>query len=265
MDSLFFIMDKKIYLSIKEANSALDDKYRLEALAFCLLVKMSFISSSIKSPSIRKCKEKFHIGSCRMSRILKNGIKYGYFKKVDNNIVATRIRSHKEYNIIIERKRTYSELNKIPYTLRDIIDLIRKSVLLNHISKQSDCTDTLIQRQNPSSTKEYKRAMKRVRKLLCGTTTFYKGLSNKRISEITHTKLYRAKRLIRSLVLHDCITMNERSVKTDISPLNFNREEVNRWNKQSGKRGYFYGLNGSIYCRITNEYRYSCNLITYLF
>lgn len=257
-------MDKKIYLSIREANSALDDKYRLEALAFCLLVKMSFVSSSIKYPSIRNCKDKFHIGTSRISRILKNGIKFGYLKKENNVIIAGKIKSHKEYNISIECK-SYSENNCIPYNLKNIIDLIRKSVLLNHISKQSDCTDTLIQRQSPSNRKEYKRAKKRVLKLACDTATTYRGLSNKRISEITHTKLYRAKRLIKSLVSSECVTVNRRAVKTTISPNNFNREEVNNWYKQSGKRGYLFGWRGSIYCRITNEYRYSCNLINYIF
>jgi hypothetical protein len=257
-------MTNKIYLSIQEANTALDDKYRLEALAFALLVKLNFNSSAIKSPKIRCCKEMFHIGSTRMSRIIRNGLKYGYLRREGNLIIANSIHS-KKFNVSIERKYTYSATKTISHNLRSLIDLIRKSVLLNHISKQTACSDTFLKRDCPEDVSEYRKARHKIKKTSCRTESACVGLSNRRISEITHTKLYRAKRLIHSLVSSNLVTVNRRAVKTDINPNGFNRETANRWNKESGHSGYFFCWKGAIYQRITNEYRLSSSLIHYLF
>ena len=199
-----------------------------------------------------------------MSRILSNGLKYGYLRREGNLIIANSIHS-KKFNVSIERKYTYSTTKTISHDLRSLIDLIRKSVLLNHISKQTACSDTFLKRDCPEDVSEYRKARHKIKKTSCRTNSACVGLSNRRISEITHTKLYRAKRLIHSLVSDNLVTVNRRAVKTDINPNGFNRETANRWNKESGHSGYFFGWKGAIYQRITNEYRLSSSLIHYLF
>lgn len=255
---------EKIYLSVQESEYVLNDKERLEAFAFAVLIKLNFNSSAVRSSKIRYCKELFHIGTTRMTRIIRNGISFGYLRREGNIIIANSIKS-KKFNVKLERKFTYCKTNRIFQNLSSIMDAIRKSVLLNHISKQTSCSDTFSKRDCPSGASEYRMARYRIKKTSCRTKAACTGLSNTRISEITHTKLYRAKKLIRSLVSCNLVTSTKRAVKTSISPKNFNRDSVNRWNKQSGLRGYYFGWKGSVYCRITNEYRLSSNLVTYIF
>lgn len=249
----------KIYLSISESKVASQDKERLEALSFAILIKLNFNSSAIKYSNIRYCKELFHIGTTRIMRILKNGYKYGYLKKIDNTIIACKIKKENDFNIIIKRNNTYKDNKKIIYKINDIVDLVRKSVLVNHITKQNNCSDTY---KRQEGYKGRSKARNKVLKL-CRTQKAYNGLSNKRIMEITNTKLYRARKIIHSLVDDKIISRNEVNIKTSISPKNFNRNSANFWFKETGHYGYLFGYNGLIYCHVSNEYKITKNIIFY--
>ena len=151
-------MKQTLYLNIGLAEQAINDKRFIEALAFSVLVKLTFVSSRIQSATVSKCKDLFGIGSTRMCRIINSGIEYGLLKRDNKDLVATSLKREKSYHIRLDFEcKTYSRTKALmsdrpkserspivcQYSLKDIIDIIRKSVLLNHISKQSDCEDTI--------------------------------------------------------------------------------------------------------------------------
>lgn len=254
-----FMAADKIYLSINEAKYAIQDKEHLEALAFAILIKINFNSSAIKYSNIRYCKELFHIGTTKMVRILKNGIEYGYLKKIDNTIVACKIKRYNEFNIIINRSKTYKENKQIVYKISDIIDLIRKSVLINHINKQNKCSDNF---KRQASSKGRSKARNKAARL-CRTDKAYNGLSNKRIMDITNTKLYRARKLIHSIVDDKIVIKKEKDIKTTIDPKFYNRIITNEWFRETKHYGYLFGYKGAIYCHVSNEYVLAKNMIKY--
>ena len=133
----------RIYISIRETESVLNDKNRLEALSFALCMKVNFRSSAIKNPTIRRCKELFHIGTSRMTRIMRNGTRYGFLRKEGDLLIASPIKEKCSYNYRLERKGTYKKNDKITFGLKDAIKMLREIILLNHISKQKNCADTL--------------------------------------------------------------------------------------------------------------------------
>ena len=81
--------------------------------------------------------------------------------------------------------------------------------------------------------------------------------------EITNTKLYRARKIIHSLVDDKIILRNEMNIKTSISPKRFNKNSANFWFKETGHYGYLFGYKGSIYCHVSNEYKIAKNIIFY--
>lgn len=252
-----------IYLSSEIANEAVRDKSKLESLAFSMMIKLVFKSSTLKSKNIRYCKELFHIGTSKMSRVMKGALKYGYIRIENGRVIANPFKEYKAYNVKVDRIGLYSKTQTVNIKINQAIDIIRKAVLINHISKQNNCFDTFRKSCCPSSVKQYRKAKRTIKKL-CKTKKSCVGLSNKRIATVTNTKVYRARKMIRELVSSSVVSRNRRAVKTNIPAKDFNRERVNYFYKSSGKRGYFFYLKGAIYCRISNEYHIQPNKINYV-
>lgn len=256
-------MKQTLRLSVKLAGEAVQSKDEIEALAFAMLVKLTFVSSRIQSATISRLKDIFHIGGTRMSRILKNGVKHGFLTRDGADLVVNALYEHDAYHVCLNFEcKTWSRSGGCRYKLNEIIDIIRKSVLLNHISKQTECVDTIYKANDPSDLKEYKRASKRCKRMLEASPVAYAGLSNARIMQVTRTRRAKAKKLIRALVGSGLVLMKEVTVKTGITLENFCRE-ANEFLRESGCGGYLFRGADGVYCRLSNVYQYNCNLIRY--
>ena len=258
---------RQIYLSIDLAKRAIQDKYYLEALAFNILIKKEFVSSSLHCATVRGCRERFGFGMNKMSRILRNGQAYGLLR-VDTIpsgkiLVATKIKG-KGYNVRLD-------FEDREYRLSEVIDMIRNSVLLNHIKIQNLVSDTIKDAENPSSMKMQREAKKKLKRMAVNKNRrLPNGLSNKRIVEITNTNLYRAKILIRKLVASGKVIKEEVIKPTGIKQ-DFYYTDFEKWRKKTGGFGYLfwrkerdeYGrvIGSQLYVRTSNKYIYNCDAI----
>lgn len=264
----FFIeMKQTIYLSTKIASEAVSSKEMAEALAFALCIKLTFVSSRVQSATVRRCKALFHVGQDRISRMIKNGIKYGYLVRDGQDLIAVSLKTPESYHVRLDfQLNTYkfqTEEKGCKYHLNSVIDLIRKSVLLNHISKQSDCRDTLKNAHEPCGLKTYKKSRNKIKRMLHAGRLF-DGVSNARIRNLCSVGRAKARRLINSLVSSGNVIKEEVSVETGMDIRSFNRERANAFFKESGDFGYLYRKGNSILCRVSNRYIYDCDLISFI-
>ena len=274
---LFLCMKQTLYLDLRLAQQAVNDKMLIESLAFSMLVKLTFVSSRVQSATVQRCKDLFHIGSTRMCRIIRNGIAYGLLKRDGADLIALSLREEKSYHIRLNFEcKTYSRTKALmdnnpeskgvvvcQYSLKAIIDLIRKSVLLNHISKQTDCEDT-INRVNGhvKSINALRRAKKKC-KCMLRSGKVYTGLSRKRIMDVTNVCKKKAKQLIDSLCDKGLVHRVEQSVRAFSNYKEFSSKAVNAFYRETGLAGYLYKSGSEIRLRISNKYVYSCDLITF--
>ncbi len=272
-------MVQRLYLSIDYASEAVCSKETTEALAFAMLVKLTFVNSMIKDATVKRCKKIFGIGSARMCRIIKNGINNGYLKRDGNTITACPIKSEKQYHFHndfealtasrTEHEREDGDEVQCKYKLKEMVALIREAVLLNHISKQSECADTIKSLQAPKTSKGLKKAKKWKKRMRLLEDKACERLSNRRIMDITHSSLYCSRKTIRSIVGKRWALKRDVVISTDITPETFTPVRANRWFKENNVRGYFFKTyyypeeRYIIACNTSRMYRYNCDLISF--
>lgn len=258
-------MKQVLYISSSLATEAVHSKERLEALAFAICVKRTFVSSTVKNATTRRCKDIFGVGSTRMCRILKNGVKYGYLRRDGDSLVALPVRGEKEFNIRIESELlTFSRTRRAEcqYKLKDIADTIRKAALLYHISKQTSCVDTTKKARGVYGYKPMRNALRKIKSMRCSGEA-YEGLSNRRVMNIVGTGLNKARNLVRNLVADKLVDKKERYVKTALKSFNFNMSE-NVVAAKYGLNGFMFPKNGNVYLRLSNAYEYVGDSIVYV-
>ncbi len=269
-------MVQRLYLSIDYASEAVISKEMTESLAFAMLVKLTFVNSKIKGATINRCKKIFGIGSARMCRIIKNGIQLGYLRREGNTIVANSLKSEKQYHfhndfeaLTASRTKDGDKEVQCKYKLKEMIALIREAVLLNHISKQSECADTIKSLQEPKTSKELKKAKKWQKRMRLSKDKSCELLSNRRIMDVIKSSLYHSRKTIRSIVRKRWALKRDFVMITDIKPGDFNCFSANRWFKENNVRGYFFKTyyypeeRYIIACNASRMYRYNCNLISF--
>lgn len=258
----------------------------MESLAFAMMVKLTFVNSRIKDATVKRCKEIFGIGSARMCRIIKNGIQYGYIRREGNTIIANSLKSEKSYHfhndfeaLTASRTKNKSQNEdkdksdkkdevQCKYKLKDVIALIHEAVLLNHISKQSECSDTINTLQDPKTLKQFKKAKKWQGRMRLCKDKACERLSNKRIMDITHTSLYHSRNIIRSIVRKRWALKRDVIIPTEIDKDNFEKS-ANMWFKKYGVSGYLFKFFDGrindyiIACNASRMYRYNCQLISF--
>lgn len=90
---------------MSECVAAVNNKDRLEALAFALLIKLTFQNSIVKSTSIRKLTYIFRMGWTKLSKVLKNALRYGYIVKEGDIYFAPSLKQRGSFN----KKLKFSE------------------------------------------------------------------------------------------------------------------------------------------------------------
>jgi len=136
---------KKLWVSIGILKDAINDKDKLKALSFAIAIKLCFRNSGLKSTRNREIQRIFHVSSVTASKVVKDGLKYGYLRQDDRirMLVANKVQEKGGWNCKLFFDQRPQNLTECPYTLREIEDELRKAFLLNHISKQTDTVNTI--------------------------------------------------------------------------------------------------------------------------
>ena len=134
-----------MYLSLNILEEAVQSKSRLEALAFCMQVKGVYSSSALHYTRARGDRSHleavcrvFSIGKVKLSRLIKNGLKYGYLRQEGDLIIANKITA-KDYKININ----IESYNKANDNIR-IQKMLQKAFIVNHIRKVEYVAHTFI-------------------------------------------------------------------------------------------------------------------------
>ena len=286
---------------MKLMQEAIYSKEKMEALAFSIMVKQTFTNSTVNFATVRKMKTIFGIGQDKLARIIKNGIGYGYFERRGKDLFAKKLKGagyHYTLTLIAKNASitaTTDELKscniKTAYKIKRIEQEIRDAVLLNHISKQTDCVNTqkeasleiqsgLSQGESYVATKKRDSARAKIKKY--GNKGKLKGaLNHNTLSHRTimnkfgfskHRSIYTLRRLQASKDIkctHNFIDFETETGET-INPHSITNEYVRQY-KENGGRGYLtlvtsdneWGCKVAI--RIANSYTYTSNKIAYLY
>lgn len=262
---VFFMRKRYIYIGISECVLAVRNKDRLEALAFALLVKLTFVDSIIKSTSIRQLTHIFRMGWTRLSRVLDNALRYGYIVKEGDTYFVPTLKQRGTYN-----KRL--EFNIVPfsktgdgrcvYTLNALMKEIRKNVWKNHINKQKAFCDTALVVDAPADDKEYKRGRARLKRM-CGIVSVSpdmlkksKRLSIRRSMDIMGAKRTMTKTLINEMIRNGEVTRSFENVPTnmDYKELERNYAMQQAVYKANELGGHIHIFNGAVYIQVANHY-----------
>jgi hypothetical protein len=252
---------RKLILSTDECVSAIKSTDMIEALAFAMLIKMSFVDSTLKYAPVRELKTKLHMGSAKLNRVLANAMKYGYIVKTDAGYFAPSLKRNKSFNRRIEFMWQAFDGSTI-YKINSIVKIIRKVVLENHLRKQQSFSDTASKVAAPNDLREYTRSRARLKRM-CGQTTVSEEqvktsqrLSNNRAMEIMYTKRSTAKKLIREMIAAGEIERKFNNIPLGMSIKEYEQQFEQARTQQNIQNigGYLFGWHGAVYIRVANSY-----------
>lgn len=243
------------------ASEAVHNKAQLEALAFAISIKIKFVSSVFKDATVRRCNKVFEMGSTKSSRLIKNGLKYGYLERQGKDIIAKKVRVAGRFH----NKLIFNP--DVNYSISMIIDKIRETVLLNQLRKQTYVVDKIKKARSPENLKEHKA---RYKGSFMRNLSVNEGFSIKRIMEVTNTKKYRARKIVRSLVNQNQVKMTIRFANTSINSKGFDYRLANE--NPIGKNMFLKviavpcknGMSNVVVQQLANSYRYMSESIKFL-
>lgn len=257
-----------IYIGINECISAVEHKDRLEALAFALMIKLTFVDSIVKSTSIRQLTYIFRMGWTRLSRVLNNALYYGYVVKEGYIYFVPRLKQRGSFNKRLEYAFvpfSKTEDGRSAYRLNGLMKDIRKVVFKNHIKKQTAFCDTALSVNSPCDNTEYKRSRGRLKRM-CGIVSVSndmlassKRLSIKRAMQVMGTSRSMTKRLIKQMIANGEITRSFENI-----PVSMNYKELEKGYamQQAVYRanefgGYLHIWRDAVYIQTANHYALS--------
>lgn len=230
-------------------KQAVQDKHYLESLAFAVLVKYKYRSSSINNPTYRKLQKEFKIGNNRIKRIVSNGVKFELLRKDGDQLIANRVKSVSQHG---EKYYNYRFDLSGEYSLSQMIDLIRETVIVNHIKIKTELVDSHKKAEGKSKGFiKKKRTMPTVSDI-----DNVEALSYTRIMQIANVKRYRVPKLMKSLLSKNIISKKERLIDTNIDPKEF-ETHFKMFQTNSPFRGFLRRHNNKIVLQTSNIYKYT--------
>lgn len=252
---------RKLILSTDECVSAIKSNDTIEALAFAMLIKMTFVDSTLKYAPIRELKAKLHMGSEKLNRVISNAIKCGYIVKTNVGYFAPSLKRNNGFNRRVGCLWQAFDGSTI-YKLNFFVKIIRKVVLENHLRKQKSFCDTASKVAAPNDLREYTRSRARLKRM-CGQTSVSveqakasTRLSNRRAMEVMHTKRSTTKKLIREMIVAGDIVRKFNNIPLGMSIKEFERQGEFAHTRQNIQNigGYLFGWHGAVYVRVANSY-----------
>lgn len=208
-------MIQTLFLNATLSTTAVQSTEALDGLVFAYMIKTTFVSGRINNATIAHICHVLGCGNRVARRGLKSALKHGYVRQEGNDIIANNLNNRLDYvyPLQIEIRRD----KKCPFRFTQLRKLIRKVVIENHISKQQDFSNTIECSVNPHCHKQYKRAVKRIKRMcekpIAENTD---RLSNRRIMEVANTKRSTAKNIMREMVKAKTLAKTANVEQTDI-------------------------------------------------
>ena len=257
-----------LYIGIEKAQEAITSKARLEAFAFAIQIKMTFRDSIFRDATIRRCKSVFGLGSTKATRVRKNAVAFGYVKREGKNLIAQQVRTVGNYNYRYEEIPSHAKVLtadnsplKVRYKLSYVEDVVREAVLLNHINKQTECSDTFRRAEDSNSHPQARKAAQKKLSRMCYTKEAKQTLSLDRMSQVINAKKYRSRKLISGLVKRKDVILIPNLIETSINPSEYTRTMARQYQEHGGK-GFLTLAYGKVVIRVANTYRNNTNKIT---
>lgn len=261
-------MKKILYIDMNELADAIKSKDRFEALAFSVCVKLNFQNSIIYNISIRNLKAFFGIGQTRLSRILKNAKEYGYIQEKYGKLSACKLKSEKALNYrLVFDFNTYKLANKgkSVFRLKDIMDCLRKHVVLNYVNQQNfkeNINKTLSSRDaDYCNLKKYRKAVKlRNKKYMnlkkSNDYVKHNAINRYKFARVANCSKTKVKRLIDEMCADKMIERTTSMVETDLKRDRFNMQRANEILGTAYIPCYLRSVKGenNLYLQLSNIY-----------
>lgn len=268
-------MIQRIRIDMNELRASVSSKERLEALAFCVLIKLNFVNSEMYGATSRRMCEFFGMGATKLTRCVRNAIRFGYIKREGGSIIANRLRGESGYEYFMMQEFytfSFNETGKSVYRIKNIEDTLRKAVLLNHIKMQNQSCEThcTADSDNAYNRKEMRRIRRR-------KNCLYKNYANEklginRIKSVVSTGRNKAIRLKNELVRSgeisqqvNCVPVisfndNDRLFHNKPDAMSFYAKAIS--NGECPKsNGYVFVCSDGVMRRTCNSYTYTSNTI----
>lgn len=192
-------MIQTIYINATLASEVVQSNEAMDGLIFAYMIKATFVSGRIHNATIARICHILGIGNRVCRRGLKSALAHGYVRQEGNDIIANKLNKRLDYvyPLQIELKRD----KRCPFKFTQLRKFIRKVVIENHISKQNDFCNTSSVASDPHSLKQYKRALRRIKRM-CNEPIAENTdrLSTRRIMEVANLKRSTTKNIMRELV-----------------------------------------------------------------
>lgn len=190
---------RKLRIGTETLRFAAGHKDRIAALAFAILIKQERINSLIMNASQRKLKETFGMGSDKLKRLVRDGVRFGFLRWEGKNLVANRL--HEEKNsVLLKRRWFYASMKDKKLTHKNVVTMVETAIICNQVRMQEDCADTHKRATEGKSVAVVRRTKRRESRMLRGTS--YKagmvGLSNIRIQQLLGKKRHSALKIVKT-------------------------------------------------------------------
>ena len=265
---LFFIMIRRIWLDTKMAQNAMSSKESLDALALCVMIKLTFVDSLVKDASVRRMMKLFHISYGRCARAIKEGLKLGFMVRDGNGLRAAKVKALKRYCTPLDIPASDTK-GECPITITKMCDQLRGAVLYNHLAKQNDLRDTIRLARDPESgdLNAMKRARAKLRKkAMCvnnRSASEVVRLSYARVASLLNVSKTKAKATIKRLRDKGLVRRVLQFEETGMNLEQFSKEIQKEYSKYAD-RGFMVMCNGMVCLQLANAYLLCGNSLTKL-
>lgn len=251
-------MTRRIWIDTTMMREAVADKVRLDALALCVMVKLTFADSMVKKASVRRMMKVFHLSYKRCADAIDEGLKCGYFVKDGENLRANKVKIKKGHAIPLDIPIN-DKNGDCPIGIAKMCDQLRGAVVYNHIAKQNDLRDTIRLARDPKQgeLKQMRRAKARLRKKgVCvdgRSANEVVRLSYAKVASMLNVSKSKAKTTIKRLREKGLI---KRVLQYEEIGMNIDEfsKEIQKGYSKYGKRGFMVLCSGMVCLQLANAY-----------
>lgn len=208
---------RKLRVSVEVLQFVAGHQDRIDALAFALFIKETRINSLITNATLAKLKKVFGMGSDTLRRVISNGVRWGFLRWEDKNLIANKLHNNKRFSLLLKRflfveQAQNSKRNRL--TLCCLRSIVEEALFVNHVKKLDDCADTHVRAISGNTTAAIRCAKKRESRMLRSKSfnDSYVGISNNRIQQLIARKCNRAVNIVKQAISHGLVSKRVREI-----------------------------------------------------
>lgn len=222
-------------------NQCINAKDSLDALAFCVMVKQMFVSSTVKNATYRRLKLLFGIGNDKLKRLICKATSMGLLSfSAERTMSVGRLKSKGlNYRVCFEHlsKDDAAGIRTLK-SVTEIVRMLRGEYLTNHLRKQQRNVDAKHSCSDPSTLREYKRS--RHYCMSHEITGAYGWLSNQRICRLLGVSLRTVRSVLSPLIQSGAVRRVPSYFRTSIEPCAYSHSSADYAKHTLGMDGYIF-------------------------